>query len=61
MEYTKQLINKAVGRTCEICNTVITENQAGSCEFQYSKTANRRELFIHTKCWNELYGKKALP
>ncbi len=59
MEYTKQLKNKAVGRTCEICNTVITEDQAGNCELQYSKTANR-ELFIHTKCWNELYGKKVL-
>lgn len=51
MEYTKQLINKAKGKRCNICLEYITESGADNCEFQYTQTSGRREVFVHTKCW----------
>lgn len=51
MEYTKQLINKAKGKRCKICLEYITESEADNCEFQYTHTSGRREVFVHTKCW----------
>lgn len=50
MEYSKQLIAKAKNKRCDICLEYITEEEADNCEFQYSQTSSRREIFVHTKC-----------
>lgn len=61
MDYDKRLIQKAKGKPCRICYQIITETEADNCEFHYSKTTNRKDKFIHTKCWKNLYGKKVQP
>lgn len=61
MEYTKQLITKAIGKPCNICNTTITDDEAKACEFKYTLTNRRKDIFIHNKCWNGEHGRKVLP
>lgn len=61
MEYSKQLIQKAKGKPCQICYKAITEIEADACEFECTRTQSRREVFIHSKCWSRHYGMKVLP
>lgn len=60
MEYSKQLIQKAKYKLCRICYKPIEENDADTCEFQYSVTGSRKEVFVHNKCWNRACGKKVV-
>lgn len=50
MEYTKQLIEKAKGKSCKICQEHISESEADACEFQAVKTSRGWYCFIHTRC-----------
>lgn len=50
MEYTKQLIDKAKGSRCKICQEYITEEEAAACEFQANKTTRGSFAFVHNKC-----------
>lgn len=56
MEYTKQLINKSVGKKCDICNQPIDDKNREDKSFHYSKTKRDSEIFVHKKCWDRLYG-----
>lgn len=56
MEYSKQLISKATNHICDICKEPITEAEAHKCEFQYSHTSSKRDIFVHIRCWIKLWG-----
>jgi hypothetical protein len=56
MEYDKKLITKASNKRCDICGEYITETEANNCEFQYSRTSSRRDIFVHIKCWIKSWG-----
>lgn len=53
MEHSKQLIKKAKGKLCKICMEYITETEADNCEFEYSLNSSRREVFVHSRCWEK--------
>jgi len=50
--YTPQLINKAKGKLCNICDKYITDSEAEGKVFCYIKTRRSNEVFVHTKCLN---------
>lgn len=56
MKYTRQLIEKAEDKKCDICDQSITASEAAGEEFEYSKTKRKNEVFVHKKCWRRLYG-----
>lgn len=56
MKYTRQLIEKAQERKCDICYQGITAAEAEKNEFEYPKTKRKNEVFVHKKCWRRLYG-----
>lgn len=51
MDYDKKLITKAVNKRCDICKDPITEEEANKCEFHYTRTSGKRDIFVHIKCW----------
>lgn len=51
-----RLVKKAKGKHCDICNKKITETEAESGDFEYSKTKRRNEFWVHNRCWRRLYG-----
>ena len=53
--YTPQLIKKAQGKPCGICNGYISEAEAESKDFCYSKTKRGNEVFVHMRCWSKTY------
>ena len=57
MDYSKQLIDKAKGSRCKICQEYITESEAANQEFQSTKTNRGGYNFIHSRCWvNQMKG-----
>lgn len=56
MEYTKQLIDKAKGSRCKICQEHISEAEADNQEFQATKTSRGGYCFVHSRCLGN--GKK---
>lgn len=55
LSYTPELIKKAIGKQCVICNKWITEEEANNMDFEYSQTKNKHEIFVHKHCWNKAY------
>ena len=56
LKITKQLCNKAVGKPCQICREVITEDEAAAGKLQATQT-HRGYCFVHSRCWErELKG-----
>lgn len=53
--YTPQLIRKAVGKLCGICDKYISEAEANDKDFCHSKTKRGNDVFIHKHCWNRTY------
>lgn len=53
--YTSALIEKAKGKHCNVCTGYITDSEAESRDFSYSKTKRGSEIFIHNHCWKRVY------
>ena len=51
--YTPQMIRRAIGKQCTICNKYISESEANNKDFHYSKTRHGSEVFVHKKCFGE--------
>ena len=41
---------------CDICGKSIDAKDKDTENFEYSKT-KRGEVWVHTSCWNKLYGR----
>ncbi len=41
---------------CDICGNSIGAEDRSNKNFEYSKT-KRGEIWVHTSCWNKLYGR----
>jgi hypothetical protein len=48
--YTSQLIKKAIGKLCIICNQWISDEEANNKDFEYSQTKSKHEIFVHKHC-----------
>jgi len=48
----------AQNKPCDICGQYITESEAASEDFYYSKTQRKRDIFVHKHCWNSTYRVK---
>jgi hypothetical protein len=57
MDYDKKLITKAINKRCDICKEPISETEANNCEFHYSRTSGKRDIFVHIKCWIKSWGR----
>lgn len=55
--YTKQLLDKSIGKNCDICNQLIDTKDRVEKSFHYTKTKRKTEIFVHKKCWDKLYGR----
>ncbi|WMJ85470.1 hypothetical protein [Anaerocolumna sp. MB42-C2] len=55
LSYTPELIKKAIGKQCVICDQYISEDEANKMDFEYSKTKSKHEIFIHKHCWSKTY------
>lgn len=55
MEYTRQLLNKSIGKKCDICDHPISDKDREEKSFHYSKTKRGTEIFVHKRYWDSLY------
>lgn len=53
--YTRQLIEKAKEKKCDICDQSFSDEEAKNKEFHYSKTKRKSDIFIHKSCWDKMY------